>query len=203
MFSPSRHGGSQVDNPATRATVVARTIPASDAVLAERVRELVDRGLERGPADLCEALETRLRDVYPDIRATLRTDIAGFGETLVYVFRDGSVGASLAEDWIYDADTARLVTNGSGTYVEVNTPAERIFGRTSDEIVGSKAGTFTRADARVEDAAAMWRALDHTGRLHSLAIVTSRDGTETPVEFVTVKDGDGCGRNVTYLRPRQ
>jgi PAS domain S-box-containing protein len=184
--------------------VLAKTVPAADVVFAEHVRELLQLGVGPRPEDACEVIERRLRDVYPKVRATVRTDLAGFGGTLVYVFRDGSVGASLAgEDWIDDPGTARTVTDPSGTYVEANEPAERLFGRTADEIVGSVAGGFTRPDARVEDAAAMWRALERTGRLHSLAVITCRDGTETPVEFVTVKAGDGPGRNVTYLRERQ
>jgi PAS domain S-box-containing protein len=187
-----------------RSEVLARTVPTADVVFAEHVRDLMQAGLEPRPEDLCEVIETRLRGVYPNVRATVRSDLAGFGGTLVYVFRDGSVGGSLAaEDWIDDPATARTVTDASGTYVAANEPAERLFGRTADDIVGSMAGSFTRPDARVEDAAAMWRALEHTGRLHSLAVIVCRDGTETPVEFVTVKGGDGPGRNVTYLRERK
>ena len=122
---------------------------------------------------------------------------------LIYVFRDGSLSATLiADDWIDDPGTARLVTDPSGTYVEANERAARLFGRTADEIVGRDAGTFTRPDARVEHAEILWRALEQTGRLHSLAMINCADGSETPVEFVTVKDDDGPGRNVTYLRER-
>jgi hypothetical protein len=72
----------------------------------------------------------------------------------------------------------------------------------ADEIVCNKAGSFTRPDALIEDPEALWRALEHTGRLHSLALIRCGDGSETPVEFVTLKDGDGPGRNVTYRRER-
>ncbi len=98
--------------------------------------------------------------------------------------------------------TARVVTDRSGTYVEANEQAERLFGRTAGEVVGSKAGSFTRPDDRVEDAEKVWRALEHSGRLHSLAVIRCADGDETPVEYITVKDGDGPGRHVTYLRER-
>jgi PAS domain S-box-containing protein len=183
--------------------VVVRTFPTADLVFAERVRELLQRELQSNHGQVCEALETGLRDVYPLVRATIRTEVAGFGDTAIYLFRDGSVAASLmAEDWIGDEGTARLVSDRSGTYVEANTPAESLFGRTAGEIVGRKVGSFTRPDARIEDADAVWRALEQAGRLHSLAIIQCGDGTETPVEFVTVKDGDGAGRNVTYLRER-
>jgi hypothetical protein len=33
-------------------------------------------------------------------------------------------------------------------------------------------------------------------------VVSCGDGSETLVEVVTVKDGDGTGRNITYLRER-
>jgi PAS domain S-box-containing protein len=187
----------------TPARVVARTFPTSDVMFAERVRDLLQGGLPPHPAGICEAIEASLRHVYPQVRTAIRADLAGFGDTLIYVYRDGSVTASLtADDWIDDPTTARLVTDRSGTYVEANERAERLFGRAADEIVGSKAGSFTRPDDRVEDAETVWRALEHTGRLHSLAVIRCAGGDETPVEFVTVKDGDGPGRHVTYLRER-
>ena len=158
---------------------------------------------QRTPSKSARPLEASLRHVYPQVRATIRTEGAGFGDTMIYVFRDGSATPSMtADDWIDDPATARVVTDPSGTYVEVNERAERLFGRTAGEIVGSKAGSFTRPDDRVEDAETVWRALERTGRLHSLAVISCADDSETPVEYVTVKDGDGPGRNVTYLRER-
>jgi PAS domain S-box-containing protein len=186
-----------------REKVVARSFPTADVVFAERVRELLQHELQPDREAVRAQLETALRDVYPHVHATIRSDVASFGDTVIYVFRDGSIAASLmAEDWIDDASTARLVSDHSGTYLEANEQAAGLFGRTADEIVGRRAGSFTRPDARIEDAEALWRALEHTGRLHSLAMIKCGDGTETPVEFVTVKDGDGPGRNVTYLRER-
>lgn len=183
--------------------VVARTFPPGDVVFAERVRGLLQRELRPHLELLPAELETALRDVYPNVHATLRSDVAGFGDAMIYVFRDGSISSTpIADDWIDDPGTARLVTDPSGTYVEANERAARLFGRTADEIVGRDAGTFTRPDARIEDAGAVWRALEKTGRLHSLAMIKCADDSETPVEFVTVKNGDGPGRNVTYLRER-
>jgi PAS domain S-box-containing protein len=183
--------------------LVARTFPTSDAVFAEHVREVLQRDAGGDAAEVRVRIETALRDVYPDVRAAIRSDVAGFGDTMIYVFRDGSVGASqTAEDWIGDPATARVVTGRAGDYLEVNERAERLFGRTGDEMIGSRAGSFTRPDTRVEDAEVMWRALERTGRLHSLAVIRCANGADTPVEFVTVKDGDGEGRNATYLRER-
>jgi len=182
---------------------VARTFPTSDLVFAEYVREVLHRTTQADEDRVRQGLEGSLRHVFPDVRVSIRTDVAGFGDTLLYVFRDGRVGASLmAEEWIEDRAAARLVTDPTGTYVEVNEPAERLFGRTAAEMIGRKAGSFTRPDDRVEDADAVWRALEQSGRLHSLAVITCPTGVDTPVEYITVKDGDGPGRNVTYLRER-
>jgi PAS domain S-box-containing protein len=189
--------------PSTPDRVVARTFPTSDAIFAERVRDVLQRRSEANAEHVCETIETSLRRVYPQVRASIRTDVAGFGDTVVYVFRDGSATApQMAEDWIDDTATARVVTDPSGTYVDANERAERLFGVSAGEMVGTKAGSFTRPDDRVEDAEKVWRALEQTGRLHSLALIRCADGSETHVEYVTVKDGDGPGRNVTYLRER-
>jgi PAS domain S-box-containing protein len=183
--------------------LVARTFPTSDLIFAERVRELLQRRSDPNATAICEALEASLRGTYPAVRATTRDSGAGFGDTVIYVFRDGSVTSAMeAVDWISDPATARLVTDGSGTYLEANSRAALLFGRAAAEIVGRKAGSFTRPDDRVADDDSVWRALERTGRLHSLSVVSCADGTETPVEFVTVKDGDGPGRNVTFLRER-
>ena len=69
-------------------------------MFAERVRDLFRRGLPPHPAGICEAIEASLRHVYPQVRTAIRADLAGFGDTLIYVYRDGSVTASLtADDW--------------------------------------------------------------------------------------------------------
>jgi len=195
--------GWRVHHQDTPGRLVARTFPTSDVIFAERVREVLQRRSTANADQACRAIEASLRHVYPQVRASIRADVAGFGDTMIYAFRDGSVAASLmAEDWIDDPATARVVTDPSGTYVEANERAERLFGRTADEIVGRQAGSFTRPDDRVEDAEMVWRALEQTGRLHSLAVITCSDGDETPVEYVTVRNGDGPGRHVTYLRER-
>jgi PAS domain S-box-containing protein len=189
--------------PDTPDRVVARTFPTSDVIFAERVGDVLQRRSQASPEHVCETIEKSLRRAYPQVRASIRTDVAGFGDTIVYVFRDGSATVPpMADDWIDDASTARVITDPSGTYIEANEPAERLFGRAAGEMVGSKAGSFTRPDDRVEHAEKVWRALEQNGRLHSLAVLTCPDGSERRVEYVTVKDADGPGRNVTYLRER-
>jgi len=176
------------------------TFPADDAVFAERVHELVGGPLA-GSDDVASALEARLRRIHPRVGTSFRDSMAGFGDRVLYVFRDGSpLSAFSDEGWASQPDTARVVTDETGRYVDANAAAEALFGVSRDEILAARAGTFTRPDDRIEDADALWRALAKHGRLHSLAVVTCPDGSEESVEFVTVLNGDGPGRNLTALR---
>jgi PAS domain-containing protein len=138
--------------------------------------------------------------VYPAIRTVIRDEVAGFGDPLVYVYRDGSALSNLTDAWIDDTTTARVVTDATGVYVDANDEAAALFRVERESIIGARAGTFTRQDSRIEDSASLWRALRDTGRLHSLALVRSPGAADKAVEFLTLCDGDGPGRNVTYLR---
>jgi len=176
---------------------VAITFPQSDLVLAQRVRQVIE---ERSPSTAeaaVDVLRERLTPVCPTLDVRVRSDLGGIGFKAVYVFRDGSAAAKLDDpSWVDDADHARLVTDAAGRYVQVNDAAGRLFGAAPAEIIGRSAGEFTHPDARIHDADRLWRTLTETGRLHSLAVL--RDGRV--VEFITFKDGDGPGRNVTTMR---
>ena len=184
-----------------RTPITAVPFPSDDLVFAARVRDALREVVSQPVEEAIDGIRSRLRPVHRDVVAHLRSDLAGFGSApVVYVFRDGSARHKLNDDWIDAPTAARLVTDGEGVYVDANEAAARLFGVDRDEIVGRPAGSFTRPDSRIEDAHALWEALAHTGRLHSLAVIQCRDGTETTVEFVTIRDGDGPGRNVTVLR---
>jgi PAS domain S-box-containing protein len=186
---------------ARRPSIGAHTFPADDAVFAERVREVLGEVATRDLHETVSALLARLAPVHPSVAATIRSEMAGFGGPVVYVYRDGSaVPTPREDDWIDDPSTARVVTDPGGTYVEANEAASVLFGVTRAAIVGRAAGTFTKPDARVRDGDALWRALATTGRLHSRAIVRRPDGGEVAVEFLTLREADGRGRSVTYLR---
>jgi PAS domain S-box-containing protein len=182
--------------------ISVHAFPTSDRVFKERVRE-VGAEMHDSPASaVTEALERRLRPIHPNLTVQLRDDLAGpdYSST-IYVFRDGAVHDGLGpESWTEEATTARVVTDADGQYVEANDAAGRLFGVPTPEILGRRAGEFTRPDARIKDAAALWEVLRSTGRLNSLAVVMRPDKTEARVEFLTIRDGDGPGRNVTYLR---
>lgn len=163
----------------------------------ENLRDVADASVDQAIQLLLE----RLRRVYPNADARRRADVAGFGPSpVVYVFRDGTARQTMSDTWIDDTATARLVSDAGGVYVEANDAAAALFGVAQDEIVGRRAGSFTRPDTRIEDTDALWRGLAAKGRLHSLALVVRPDGTEIAVEFVTIRDADGPKRNVTVLR---
>ncbi len=175
--------------------------PADDEVLRKRVRDSVDKVEEPSAKAAREALRSRLRIVYPRAEVRIRDPLAGFGEPTVYVFRDGGIASSLGSDsWREEPTSARLVTNDQGMYVDANDAAVELLGVTRDQIVGQPAGSFTKPDARIEDAAGLWDLLTTSGRLHSLAVVSHPGGRDVRVEFITVRDGDGKGRHVTWLR---
>ena len=186
----------------THLRLVAKGFPTSDRVFLERVREIAATLEAATPEAAVAGFEAKLRPVYPTAAVHIQGDLATLDRvTTLYVFRDGTVAAKeSADDWADGDETARVVSDADGIYVDANEGAARLFGIPRDEIIGRRAGDFTRPDARVTDAVALWRELNARGRLHSLAWVVCSDGTETRVEFITTRDGDGPGRNVTYMR---
>ena len=86
---------------------------------------------------------------------------------------------------VEEPTSARLVTNDQGMYVDANDAAAELLGVDRDQIVGQPAGTFTKPDARIEDAAGLWDLLTTSGRLHSLAVVSHPGGRDVRVEFIT------------------
>jgi PAS domain S-box-containing protein len=184
-----------------RSPITALPFPTDDAVFAQHVKESLRDAIDTSVEEAVERLRGRLRRVYPNADARLRAEVAGFGPSpVVYVFRDGTARQTFSDSWIDDTATARLVSDQNGMYVDANDAAAALFGVARDAIVGRQAGSFTKPDTRIEDTDALWRALAVKGRLHSLALVLRPDGTEITLEFVTIRDGDGPGRNVTVLR---
>ena len=175
--------------------------PADDEVLRKHVRDSVERAEETSARAARDGLRSRLRVVYPRAEVRIRDPLAGFGEPTVYIFRDGGIASSLgSETWREEPASARLVTNDQGVYVDANDAAVELLGVGRDQVVGQQAGTFTKPDARIEDATGLWDLLATSGRLHSLAVVSRPGGRDVRVEFITLRDGDGRGRHVTWLR---
>jgi len=182
-------------------SIASLTFPSDDRVFAERVREALRDLRGYAPADAINGIRLRLAPVHPAVAVTLRGELTGFGsDAIVYVYRDGTVlpkhtGEPPA------GSVARVVSDSGGHYIEANEEAAELFGVDRESIVGAVAGSFTKPDARIQNADALWRALTSTGRLHSLSVVERPDGTTIPVEFITTQDGDGPGRTVTTLWP--
>src|SRR5215211_6202155 len=128
-------GGScrmEVRSRSTRVTVV--TFPAEDAVFAERVRESLER-LEKTTERPIRAaeLEVSLRPVHPRVSTSWRDSLAGFGDQVLYVFRDGSAVSLLDDDrWIGAPDTAVVVTDVRGQYLDANDATAELFGASRD-----------------------------------------------------------------------
>lgn len=186
--------------PSAVAVITALTFPPGDAVFALRVDEALAPMSDSSTEEAVEHLYTTLRPVHPDVRVTVRSDIAA-DTPVIEVHRDGGTPRPHRPEWIFEDLAARVVTDGRGMYVDANDDAARLFGVPRDRIIGQPAGTFTRPDVKISDAAALWALLEREGELHSRAILRRGDATELPVEFVTVRDADGPGRHVTFLRP--
>jgi PAS domain S-box-containing protein len=184
-----------------RLRVTAMSFPSTDLVFAQRVREALAEREDDEVLSAADHLRRRLMSVHPHVDVHPRAALAGFGpDPVLYVFRDGHASHAFEDDWLKSDSVARAVTDADGRYLEVNDAAAVLYGASPDAIVGRPAGSFTRPDARIADAASLWKTLSSTGRLHSLALLRRADGAEVTVEFVTIKDGDGAGRNVTFLR---
>ena len=174
------------------------TFPPDNEVLAERVREIFHRHGPETTEAAVVVVRDRLARIYPTVAVWVREDLAGFGQPALYIFRDGSATSRFGgEEWVQDPATARVTADSSGIYMDANDAATALFGRGRDAIVGRRAGAFTRPDARVEDVEELWRRLEKTGKLHSLALINLPDGTERRVEFVTTRTSDSI---VTSLR---
>ena len=172
------------------------TFPSDDHVLEQRAREIASA--YKSADDAFAAVESALRVVHPSVAVRLRSPLAGYGRSALYVFRDGTAAPSEADDaWLEDPATARVVSDGDGTYLDANAAAAQLFGVDVASILGRRCGDFTHSDARVRSADALWNTVERSGRLHSTALLSHG----RRVEFVTISDGDGPGRNVTYLRP--
>ena len=187
----------------SRVTAIsAVTFPPDDLVFAARVRGILDDSVRSDPRTLAATLEARLRTIHPHVSTSVRDDLAGFGQPMLYVFRDGSArSVSSTDDWIDDPSTARVVTDGEGTVLEANEAALALFGVTRERIIGAHLDSFTPEEARISNVDEVRRALMARGRLHSFSLVECGNGEEIKTEFVSLRDGAGPGRTVTILRP--
>ncbi len=172
--------------------------PPEDVLFASLVRQTFDSVSGDTPA----ALQRALRPIFP--RAVVRPQeaLASFVGVAWYVYRDGRFSPfGRGPHWWEDPATARVVVDDDGHYVEANGAALRLLGVDLPGLRARVPGDFTVPDY---GAAVPWilQLLRDTGELHSTSIVRPGDGgPDRPVEFRLVKDGDGPGRHVSFIRP--
>ena len=105
-------------NPPLRVTIIPSTSFA--------FRDHVERLMDREPFATPDALEARLRRLFPRVRVRAR---ALSGEWPVwYVYRDGAWRPSEDRPWWHDERVPHVLVNGDGWIVEANTPARSFLG---------------------------------------------------------------------------
>lgn len=171
--------------------------PPDDAVFATVVR----RTFEETAVDTPDALEHRLRAVYPQAVVRSREALASFGAPAWYVYRDGRYSPfGRGARWWEDPAAARIIVTDEGGYIDANPAALELLGVDRETLLASRSGSFTIPGF---GAAIPWimQLLRDTGELHSTAVLRPRGGRPVePIEFHLVQDADGPGRHVSTIR---
>ena len=178
--------------------VVILAFPPADAVFAHAARRLVtDLGVISP-----EALETRLRAIYPRAVVRARDPLASFGAPAWYVYRDGRFSPFVPDDarWWEAPDAARVVVDDAGAYLDASPSALELLGVTLDELRRSRSGDFSVAAYR-DLVPWILALLRDTGELHSATMLQPRGREPQPVEYRFIRDGDGPGRHLSIIRP--
>lgn len=177
--------------------VVLLCFPPTDAVFSGVVRDLVTAAEDLEP----DALERRLRRVYPRAVVRPRHQLASLRGPAWYAYRDGRYSPFVDAPW-WDAPTvARLVIDGEGAYLDGNEAALELLGTDLRSLRSMTSGDLTSPEYR-ELVPWIRQLLIDTGELHSTSMVRPRDGRpDVPVEYHFVRDGDGPGRHVSWMRP--
>jgi hypothetical protein len=152
-----------------------------------------------------ESLEAALRNWYPNLivrpRHELATFDAGAGSRTWYVYRDGRFSPFAPDgEWWLAASAARLVIAEDRRYVDGNDAALELLNVTLDELRRHRPGDFTSADAS-PSVPWVFKLLEDSGVLHSTAVLMpAGDRPPVGVEYRMVRNGDGPGRHVSWLR---
>lgn len=182
--------------PITVRAVVLLCFPPTDAVFAGLVRELVGAAAAPDP----EALEGQLRRVYPGAVVRPRHQLAALRGPAWYVYRDGRYSPFADSPWWTDQGVARTVVGDDGRYLDANAAALALLAVDLETLRTMRSGDFTLPEYR-ELVPWIRQLLLDTGELHSLAVMRPHDGgPDLPVEYHFVRDGDGAGRHVAWMR---
>jgi PAS domain-containing protein len=176
--------------------IVILPFPPNDALFGALAR----RAALDLAADAPEALEAHLREIYPRALVRERSPLASFGSPAWYAYRDGRFSPFSSDAWWTAPDCARIILGEDGRYLDANPAALALLNTDLEDVLRSKAGSFTAAQYR-ELVPWLLQLLRDTGELHSTSLLVPKGGVPAvPVEFHLVANGDGPGRSVSSLR---
>lgn len=163
--------------------VVLTSFPPNDEAFGALARKL----LAAEPGITPEALEGRLRDVYPRVTVRARNELVNFGrERVWYAYRDGRYSPFGGAAWWESPAAATVVIDG-GRYVDANEAALALLATDRDDVLAARPGDFTGPAHR---ALVPWllQLLEDTGELHSVSVLQPRQGPAIPVEYHMRRD---------------
>jgi PAS domain S-box-containing protein len=149
-----------------------------------------------------EHIEKQIKLAYPHAATQRASALATFfpEQETWYVYRDGRPKpAPSGAEWWLDPELPTTIMRATGEYTDANEAAAELFGVPREQIVGARAGDFTRHESSAEVERRLFAALNSHGWLHSTAVVTRPDGAEWPVEFHTRAVPDS-GQYITVMR---
>lgn len=182
----------------TQGGITLLCFPPHDHVFAGVAARLLT-GLAQATPD---RLQDALLPTYPNATVRARESLAGLGSgTAWYAYRDGRYSPFGEDDPWWERDGAAvLVIDAVGRYIDANPPALELLGLDLATLRTMATGDLT--DPAVRPTVPWIRALlEDVGVLHSTSVLVTPDGRRVPVEYRLVRDGDGDGRSISYMRP--
>ncbi len=178
--------------------IVLLCFPPDDAVFADIARRLLMSASVAEPA----VIETALRQRYPQAVVRGRDPLASFGSSAWYLYRDGRYSPfNEGTHWWLEPDTARIVIDDDGRYLDGNPAALQLLGVDLEHLLASPSGSFT-VPTYQESVPWILQLLQDTGELHSTTRLRPLDGRpDVPIEFHVTRDGAGIGRHISAVRP--
>lgn len=158
-------------------------LPAWDDMFIERVERLAEHLVATNPDAAAARLELRLRERYPSAVVRRGPENVDFGTdaVIVLVYRDGERSPYAEERWWERPNVARVVSM-NGVVTEASSEAETVFGRTADDLIGSKLQPMHAEEAR-DDERWLVDILVRTGELHATTWLVRGDGQHIRVEI--------------------
>ena len=154
-----------------------RTIPSPDAGF----RELVERLLARWPATTTEALESRLRRLFPRAVVRLR-DLSAETTAVWYVYRDGAWRPPADVPWWKVGPSARVAIDAEGWIVEANPMALGLLA-IPDVAVEPRHITDFAVPGTLQDVTTLWEVIAGGADLTATLLLRSATGDAIACEM--------------------